>query len=292
MSLSEDTASFCAITHHQSQPNIALYHEVPTIQWQKELVNWVNKNKIGNALCGVSIGTHAYNVYQVEKPQVPDNELRQALSWPVKEMSSGDNREMTFDYFDSPAQVAGRNNVNVSLVAKEDIDAIITATMDAGLQLTTISVEELTNCEILPVTEEPVMTLLQRAGEEIQLAIIKSGALYFSRSLKGFENLGSFSIEELKMGVMDSLTVQLQRSMDYFEGQLRQAPVRKILFNIEASNSTAIGQQIADIMRLDVEPFELDVTSEVGAISGMNFQCIGAALMAFNEQRNATGSAA
>lgn len=292
VSLSEDTASFCAINQQQSQPVIVLYHEVSTAQWRKELANWVNKHKIGNARCCVSVGSHAYNIYQVEKPQVPDTELRQALTWPVKELTSVDKREMTFDYFDSPAQTAGRGNVNVTVVTRDDVDAIIEATLRAGLQLTNISVEELTNCETLPATDEPVMTLSQRAGEDIQLAIVKNGALYFSRSLKGFENLGSFSVEELKMGVMDSLTVQLQRSMDYFESQLRQAPVRRILYNIESSNSAAIGQQIADIMRVDVEPFELTIESDVGDASALNFQCVGAALLVLRDQQQVSGSAA
>ena len=83
------------------------------------------------------------------------------------------------------------------------------------------------------MTDEAVVTLTQEAGEEIILNIVKDGHLYISRRLKGFENLAAFSAEELRMGVLDGLCIQIQRSMDFFESQLRQPPVRKVVLHIK-----------------------------------------------------------
>ena len=47
------------------------------------------------------------------------------------------------------------------------------------------------------------------------------------------------------MGMGDTLSVEIQRSMDYFESQLRQAPVRKIVVHL---NST-IQQELANIIQ-------------------------------------------
>ncbi|MBT0586864.1 MSHA biogenesis protein MshI [Alteromonas oceanisediminis] len=242
-----------------SQPKVALYHEVPVGSWRKALEKWVDKHKVGAAPCAVAFSGQLTRTYQVEKPKVDSAEMHQALKWPVKELIGADSDSTVFDYYDPPAQPSGVNNINIVAVNQEDVDATIAAVLEAGLKLDAITVEDMAICELTPSTDEPVMTLVQRAGDEIQLNIIKGGALYFSRTLKGFENLGSFSVEELQMGVLDSLSVQLQRSMDYFESQLRQAPLRKILMGIEASNSAAIAEQISALMQVDVEPFELGI---------------------------------
>ena len=89
-----------------------------------------------------------------------------------------------------------------------------------------------------------------------------------------------FSIEELQMGVMDSLTVQIQRSMDYFESQLRQAPIRTILMNIESVNSQAIADQIESLMRVDVRPFSCEISSTDINQESVDFSCLGAAYAA------------
>ncbi|WP_100643529.1 biogenesis protein MshI [Alteromonas facilis] len=278
ISLSEDTASFCALKQTKDGIAVKLYHETPIGKWQQALSQWAADNGIGAARCSVSLSSHLYEILQVEKPTVPDAELRQALTWSVKELTKGNVENPVFDYFDPPTKSSGVDQVNVAVIEHQHLEAVIKATVNAGLTLERVSVEELSICDVLPFSDEPVLTLLQKAGEEIQLYIIKRGQLYFSRTLKGFENLGSFSVDELQMGVMDSLTVQIQRSMDYFESQLRQAPVRKVLFNIEAANSHAIGEQIADIMRVDAAPFELPVTIADSISTGVTYQCIGGAL--------------
>ena len=289
ISLSIDTASFCALKRTRDGHEIALYHETPMGDWPVALAKWTNRNKIGNAQCAVSFGSMFYNVYQTEKPAVADDEIHQALTWTVKELTGAN---MVFDYFEIPAQSSGNNNINVAVVPASILEGAIDAVTKAGLQLETITVEELAVCDVLPVAEEPVMTLLQKAGEEIQLAIVKQGQLYFSRSLKGFENLGSFTVEELQMGVMDSLSVQIQRSMDYFESQLRQAPVRKILMNIEAANSEPIAAQIRELMRVDVEPFEVNIPMTADSQFPLTYQCVGAALGLLGSPQNSAEKAA
>lgn len=289
ISLSIDTASFCALKRSSAGLEIALYHETPMGDWPVALAKWVSQNKIGAAQCAISFGSMFYNIYQTEKPAVPAEEIHQALTWTVKELTGAN---MVFDYFEIPAQSSGNNNLNVAVVPASVLEGAIDAAMNAGLLLQAMTVEELAVCDVLPVTDEPVMTLLQKAGEEIHLAIVKQGQLYFSRSLKGFENLGSFTVEELQMGVMDSLSVQIQRSMDYFESQLRQAPVRKILMSIEAANSEPIAAQIKELMRVDVEAFEVLVPMTADSPYPLTYQCVGAALSLLSDEQKPAENAA
>ncbi|WP_124916948.1 MSHA biogenesis protein MshI [Alteromonas flava] len=276
--MSEDTACFSALKATADGFEVKLYHETPIGKWQEALNRWATENSVGAARCAVSVSAHLYEIFQLEKPNVPEDELRQALTWSVKELTKDSFKAPVFDYFDSPAKSAGNQQVNVAVIEHQHVESIIGATVNAGLTLESISVEELSICNLVTVSDEPVLTLLQKAGEEIHLSIVKQGQLFFSRSLKGFENLGSFSVDELQMGVMDSLTVQIQRSMDYFESQLRQAPVRKVLFNIEAANSQAIGAQIAEILRVDAQPFDMPAGLANATEQTLTYQCVGCAL--------------
>ncbi len=60
--------------------------------------------------------------------------------------------------------------------------------------------------------------------------IVKRKQLFFSRRLRGYENLANFSPEELKIGIVDNVSLEIQGSIDYFESQFRQAPIKKFIY--------------------------------------------------------------
>jgi MSHA biogenesis protein MshI len=275
ISLTVDTAYFCALKSSSHVNSIELYHQAPAGRWQHALESWVSDNNIGAAHCGVSFATQLHYSYQVEKPSVHPTEIHKALTWSVKEMAGSDAPELVFDYYDPPVQSSGADNLNVVALPKSSLDDVISGVMTAGLKLKSITVEDLAICDLIE-SDEAVMTILQRAGEEIQLTIVRGGKLYFSRSLKGFENLGAFSVEELQMGVMDSLTVQIQRSLDYYESQLRQAPIRTIFMNIESANSQVIANQIEELMQVEVCSFKSKISSKDMRLDSVDFNCLGA----------------
>jgi MSHA biogenesis protein MshI len=119
---------------------------------------------------------------------------------------------------------------------------------------------------------------VQEHGEEIVLNIVKNDQLYFTRRLKGFENLGSYSEKELSMGITESLCVQIQRSMDYFESQLRQPPVRKVLLKLDTTLAEQLASQIQESMGLPVNAFEPEIMCGSSFNFKMaSFSCLGAA---------------
>jgi MSHA biogenesis protein MshI len=149
------------------------------------------------------------------------------------------------------------------------------------LELQNISAEELVTCNFDMKTDLPVLTLIQDMHNEVCLNIVKDGVLYFSRRLKGFDNLASFSPDELQMGIVDSLCVQIQRSMDYFEAQLRQAPVRQILIKLDTPHLETLKTQIQQAVPATVSlmSVNIDVPEQYNPL-GVSYTAIGAALAA------------
>ena len=118
-----------------------------------------------------------------------------------------------------------------------------------------MGITELATCELLEPSDDAVMTLVQQKGQEICLNIVKQGNLYFSRRLRGYENLSTFNEQELQMGVGDNLSVEIQRSMDYFESQLKQAPVKKILLGLDSKHLDKVAEIMQQLTFMPVEPF-------------------------------------
>lgn len=257
-------------------------HSLPIANWAAQLKLYVEQQQLNGTNCQVALATNHYQILQVDKPDVDPAELTQALVWLVREQVPG-NDEIVFDYFDYPGITTGKARVNVVAVNKKDVLDICKGIGKAELKLTSIGIEELATSELIPRSDDAVITLFQGQGGQVCLNIVKQGQLYFSRRLRGFENLASFSAEELKMGVGDTLSVEIQRSMDYFESQFRQAPVKKILLAVNADNPSQLAEVIQQLTFMPVEVFnpatvglndKLPATSLASLGAGLNNQTL------------------
>ncbi|MFT6267469.1 MAG: MSHA biogenesis protein MshI [Alphaproteobacteria bacterium] len=272
-----DQVLLCALHKKDDQYTWALDASFSHENWQESLPIYVKKEGLAGAPCFFALSSHWYRIHQVDKPQVNDEELFEALQWPIKEMS-GSEKEIVYDYSDMPVQVSGQNKVMAVAVAKEKVEKLTKAIYLANLDLKSIVVEELATTHLVPVSNEPVITLVQEHGEVVVLNIIKNNQLYFTRRLKGFENIGGFSEIELDMGITESICVQIQRSMDFFESQLRQAPIKRILLKLDSPHISFLSTRIAESMGVACEAFEPDIICAEGFNFKMaSFSCLGAA---------------
>lgn len=240
------------------KPTWIQHHSIPTTDWQKALADFVDQHDLSNTSTSVSFAIRSYQLLQVDRPPVPDEELGMAIQWSVQELLSS-QEEMMVDYFDVPAQTTGANKVNVVALKKEEVHAVSRGIIEAGLMLKSISVEELSYCDLLPLSNNATLMLVQKAANVISLNIVKDGKLFFNRSIRGFEKLNTFTEMELQMGVVESLSVEVQRSMDFFESQLRQGAVKKIVISLDSEHQEVIGELIGKAMLIDVEMLAPDM---------------------------------
>lgn len=230
--------------------------------WQTELADWVKQTNLENTPCYVVLGVSLYQLLQVERPaNIPDEELAQALRWSIKDLVPSDS-ELAVDYFDLPVQTMGAQKVNVVASDYRLISEVAATLQSANLELQTITVEELAYCDFLSNQGEATALLMQEPTREICMSIVKEGQVYFSRRLRGYEKLMSFSKDELTMGLIDNLALEVQRSMDYFESQLKQGAVRKINLKLDSSELPTICELINQFTQVDTSIFELEFDLE------------------------------
>jgi MSHA biogenesis protein MshI len=253
------------ITRQQNRLCWVMQQRLDIDNWQQSLTKWVKQHRAGNTPCHVVFSTNRYQLMQVERPAVEEQELVQALRWSAKELLSS-NEEMAVDYFDLPAQPTGSNKLNLVAVPMTLVNEVSEGIIHAGLALQSMGIEELSQCDLLEPTDKAQITLLQEPGEEICLSIIRQQKLYFTRRLKGYEQLSTYGLEQIQQGIAETLSLEIQRSMDYFESQLRQAPAKQLLICIDTPFVDELSQTLGQMLMLETSLLETDIDKAEGLL--------------------------
>jgi len=212
--------------------------------------------------CHLVLANSQSQIVQVDKPSVPDTEMNAALKWQIKDLVSIAPENMVLDYFNGPVLSGGHEKINVVCVAKNDLIELVTTLTRDELSVASITVEEFAFASLLPIQQDAVLLVCQQPNEEVNLLIVKNGQLFFSRRLRGFAQIASKSADELTMGVIDSLSLEIQRSTDYFERQLKQAPIKTIEVLIPMNNEALLARKLAENASVEVKLFAMPANLE------------------------------
>ena len=177
-----------------------------------------------NAQLQLILASGLYQLLLTDKPNVDVAELPQALLWSVKDMVTLPVPQIHLDYFEPPLV---SNKINVVVVDKTKLISMVQAIHEQNLQLIGISIEELATTNLFD-DNQARLVVSHNSGQELLLTVVKQGQLYMQRRVRGFTHLDKALAEELAYGMADNLSLEIQRSMDYFESQLRQDPVSSI----------------------------------------------------------------
>ena len=195
--------------------------------------------------CQIVLPSSHYQLVQVDKPNVPMNEVVAALKWQVRELVSIAVDDMIVDYFDGPTLAGVNAKVNVVCVSKFFLKAIVDSINKNALNLSIISTEVFAFVSLVPKQKDAILLVCQQPNEEIVLLIIKNGVLYFHRRLRGFSQISQQSQQELAMGTVDNLSLEIQRSTDYFERHLKQSPIICIEVIVPMDNEQFLLEKLA-----------------------------------------------
>ncbi|KUM53942.1 hypothetical protein AR688_11330 [Rheinheimera sp. EpRS3] len=195
--------------------------------WQDSLQVALRSVPAGCALHLV-LSAERYQLVQLDKPALAEHELLQALPWQIKDLVTIAPEDMVLDYIDLPGSNTQQAKINVVVCSYAWLKQLTAVVDAAGLSVSSIQPEEWLLSHILPVSAQATMLVVHQPEQEMLIQIIRDGQLYFSRRTRGFSHLHLNSESELREGTLERLLLELQRSMDYFESQLKQPPVRDI----------------------------------------------------------------
>jgi MSHA biogenesis protein MshI len=196
--------------------------------------------------CHLVLASSQTQIVLVDKPNIPESELNAALKWQIKDLVNFSPEDMVLDYFDGPTQSGGSEKIHVVCASKKELLTLIESLNYDGLTLKSIITEEFAFANLLPVQNDACLMVCQQPNEEIILLIVKQGKIFFSRRLRGFAQIATKTAEELSFGIVDNLNLEIQRSTDYFERQLKQAPRRSIEVIVPMENEAVLARKLAE----------------------------------------------
>ncbi|MEC7817006.1 MAG: biogenesis protein MshI [Pseudomonadota bacterium] len=187
----------------------------------------VAENGWAGAKTTIVLPMDQYQVFQVERPEgVNDEELSDALKWKLKDFLDYSPSDAVSDVFECPEDATrGRGRlVNVVAVRKSLARELVEMVSGVGLAIERIDIAELALRQFAAGLDRgghgvAVVHLRERYG---QLVICRGEMLYLSRRL-------DLSDDELRDAAtqdaaVQSLALEIQRSLDYYESQLGQSP--------------------------------------------------------------------
>ena len=219
----------------------------------KRFSDFVSDNALSSSAT-IVLPTDAYQILLVERPDVPNEELVEALRWRVKDLISFDVEKALIDYVDLPDDAyRGRSKmVYVVVCKKETVMPLIEWCEEIGLQPTTVDVPELA---LLNVTEDLAddeaglaVFCIGRTNSSINL--MSDAALYFTRHL----NYNELSDPQSASAAV----LELQRSMDYYESQIGKPPCVRLMVMPMQSEDDPLLNELRYNLPLDVYSLNLE----------------------------------
>ncbi|WP_404368069.1 biogenesis protein MshI [Marinobacter sp.] len=172
-----------------------------------------------------------YSVFQLERPsELADTELASALRWKLKDLLDYSPSDAVCDVFPFPSDASrGRGDlINVVAARKSMASELADLVSEANLELDRIDIAELAlrNFAASLDPQGRGVALVHLRDRYGQMVVCKGPVLYLSRRLDvTSDDLRDASRQE---NAVQSLALEAQRSLDYFESQLGQVPPRAI----------------------------------------------------------------
>lgn len=178
--------------------------------------------KLARYCCSTLLRVGEYQLLQVEPPDLPADELREALPWRIKDMLSFPVESATIDVLEIPGDPAavGRTKQVFAVAANNAVIASRMALFDAAkVRLLAIDIPELAQRNISALFEEQDCGLAMLCCDEsgAMLTFTFRGELYAARNTEVSLMQLQQAEEARRQQLFERISLEVQRSLDNFD---------------------------------------------------------------------------
>ena len=217
------------------------------------LQQYVTENALGGLSANVLLHPSEYQIFLLEAPDVQPQELRDAMRWRVKDMISSPLDEVVIDCFALPDDAyRGRTRmVYCAVLEKTRMLRHAQIVGQAGLRMASIDITEMAfrNIGVLAGSAGINLALLRLRTSEGLICIQNGTDLYMARRIE----------HGLARAAQDigSLTLEIQRSLDYFESQLGKGYINRLMLLPMKQDEERTFQGLASGLAVNVQRLDL-----------------------------------
>ncbi|MGB5344903.1 MAG: hypothetical protein WBN23_01935 [Woeseia sp.] len=223
---------------------------------------------LGRSPVSTVLADGSYQMLLEELPNAPANEMREAIGWRIRDRIDTPLEEAVIELLEMPqhARATRANSAYAVVARRDDVQTQIEKIKAVGLKLDTIDLPELCMRNIairLPQDAEGV-AFLHFMDDSGLLTITRQGVLYLVRRI----DIGKLQMDvtpttQLRQGLIPSICLELQRSLDYYETHYDLPSITSLVLapgSALAPLMKAIREQLGlEVSRLDLaDIFELE----------------------------------
>lgn len=268
---------------------------------QRTVANWVKEFGLKGQLANFVLGPHMFSLILTEAPEVKPEELAAAMRWKIKDVIQYDLTDAVVDAFVIPGQKdRGRQAMAYTVCASTDVlGAYVTTIQQSQLKLSVIDIPPMVQrniAQLLP-EEKSGVALLALGKNQGLITVCRAGVLYLARDLDvgwgHFETavkpqtdtsgLTLASDAPANQRVFDTIILEVQRSLDYYESHFAQAAIQSLVIaplpeTVPGMLSYIAGNLGVQVRELDLNPMIEPQQKMERRLQALCLPAIGAAL--------------
>lgn len=239
-------------------------------QWQDVLVDTLKQAEISDITIDVVLNSGLYQNYQIDKPNVPQEELSLTLPFLLKDLIS----EKVTDIIADATPLPTSNKLQVYVVGKSLVLGLVSKLNEIKIHLGQVLVED----DIWPRVTKDVerFVLFQRSkGAGYKLSAFVDNRCVFQRTMRGVNYpLTGVVTSGLQL---DSVALELQRSIDYLSSQLRGSTLHHLKICCDDENDQELASELEQRLSVKVSPLSI-AKSDSGTllVDAMATECFSA----------------
>lgn len=201
-----------------------------------------------------------YKLLLVEAPGVESDEMAGAVKWKIKDLLGHPVEEMAITVFEVPEGAYRSQAKMVYAVAarKNRIRDIIALVNGAGLELESIDIPELAMMNLAMTCSDDAQGLafldLREDGSMLNLS--RNTEIYLTRQLSTRVDNHIAGTQEW-VAIRERLVMEIQRSLDYYQSQMGQSLVPRILIAPRENDGDGLIQELGMALAVKVESLDL-----------------------------------
>jgi MSHA biogenesis protein MshI len=267
----DEKTSIATVTRRTNLKPLVIAAEIESGNLDNQIMfkSLANRHEASKKRCSFVLGFSRCQLLQIEKPNVPQNELKLAVSWKLKDLIDYPVEQATIDVVNippDPSNTKRQQHIFAISANNQQLAEVTNQLIEAGINLQAIDAHVFAQRNIASLLEEENrgLAMLSFNSSSGLLTFTSGGELYHARRIE---------IDKARTKTaFETISLELQRSLDHFESQFPYITINKLLlapFDLR----NAFCEHLRDYINLPIVKFELsdifefDAAIELGDLS-------------------------
>ncbi|WP_394248665.1 MSHA biogenesis protein MshI [Vibrio profundi] len=227
--------------------------------WEAALKTLFSQDGLGGQALSIVLGSHFYQTYQIDKPEIPEAEWPVALPFLLKDLIT----EKVTDIVADAVALPSGNKLQVYVFQKKTLDKILALTAAKQIRLERIVPED----EVWGYSagELSNFMLLQRSSQgNFRVGAFVDNTVCFQRTIRSvvppLTGVASSALQ------LDGLALELQRSVDYLSSQLKGTQLHQLKICCDDEDETELATSLNERLSSKVSRLVEEERGDSGAL--------------------------